>query len=145
MLLGQVISAVSSACLWPPSCRDSRCTTRAQSPSSEGPPGQVHMQEPAAAATFLLLPALVCLPPCPRACPLHAWLGRVALLFPVTPESTCLCLFLVLLSNSPSSWESFATRMEDWTCLGQHKRQPEFPGVTRESRRNSKKTTWLFF
>ena len=32
---------------------------------------------------------------------------------------------------------SFATRMEDWTCLGQHKRQPEFPVVTRESRRNS--------
>ena len=23
---------------------------------------------------------------------------------------------------------SFATRLEDWTCLGQHKRQPEFPG-----------------
>src|SRR5574341_421418 len=38
---------------------------------------------------------------------------------------------------------SFATRMEDWTCLGQHKRQPEFPVVTRESRRNSRKTTWL--
>ena len=34
-------------------------------------------------------------------------------------------------------------RMEDWTCLGQHKRQPEFPVVTRESRRNSRKTTWL--
>src|SRR5574340_638986 len=33
--------------------------------------------------------------------------------------------------------------MEDWTCLGQHKRQPEFPVVTRESRRNSRKTTWL--
>ena len=27
--------------------------------------------------------------------------------------------------------------------LGQHKRQPEFPVVTRESRRNSRKTTWL--
>ena len=38
---------------------------------------------------------------------------------------------------------SFATRMEDWTCLGQHKRQPEFPIVTRESRRNSRKTTWF--
>src|SRR5574337_2011122 len=37
---------------------------------------------------------------------------------------------------------SFATRMEDWTCLVQHKRQPEFPVVTRESRRNSGKTTW---
>src|SRR5574337_1240094 len=33
--------------------------------------------------------------------------------------------------------------MEDWTCLGQHKRQPEFPVVTREARRNSRKTTWL--
>src|SRR5574340_1698674 len=33
--------------------------------------------------------------------------------------------------------------MEDWTCLGQHKRQPEFPVVTRESRRNSRKTTSL--
>src|SRR5574337_1435927 len=33
--------------------------------------------------------------------------------------------------------------MEDWTCLGQHKRQPEFPVVTRESCRNSRKTTWL--
>src|SRR5574337_18123 len=33
--------------------------------------------------------------------------------------------------------------MEDWTCLGQHKRQPEFPVVTQESRRNSRKTTWL--
>src|SRR5574341_296032 len=37
----------------------------------------------------------------------------------------------------------FPTRMKDWTCLGQHKRQPEFPVVTRESRRNSRKTTWL--
>ena len=26
---------------------------------------------------------------------------------------------------------------------GQHKRQPEFPVVTRESRRNSRKTTWF--
>ena len=31
--------------------------------------------------------------------------------------------------------------MEDWSCLGKHKRQPEFPVVTRESRRNSRKTT----
>ena len=38
---------------------------------------------------------------------------------------------------------SFATRMEDWTSLGQHKRHPECPVVTRESRRNSRKTTWL--
>ena len=27
---------------------------------------------------------------------------------------------------------SSATRMEDWTSLGQHKRHPEFPVVTRE-------------
>src|SRR5574337_10503 len=33
--------------------------------------------------------------------------------------------------------------MEDWTCLGQHRRHPEFPVVTRESRLNSRKTTWL--
>src|SRR5574341_415484 len=38
---------------------------------------------------------------------------------------------------------SFAARTEDWTCLRQHKRQPEFPVVTPESRRNSRKTTWL--
>ena len=38
---------------------------------------------------------------------------------------------------------SFATRMEDWTSLGQHKRHPEFPVVTRESRRNSRKTKWF--
>src|SRR5574337_886737 len=33
--------------------------------------------------------------------------------------------------------------MEDWTSLGQHKRHPEFPVVPRESRRNSRKTTWF--
>src|SRR5574340_924939 len=38
---------------------------------------------------------------------------------------------------------SFATRMEDWTSLGQHKWQPECPVVTRESRRNSRKATWF--
>ena len=38
---------------------------------------------------------------------------------------------------------SFATRMEDWTSLGQHKRHPEFPVVTRESCRNSRKSTWF--
>src|SRR5574337_538996 len=38
---------------------------------------------------------------------------------------------------------SVATRMEDRTSLGQHKRHPEFPVVTRESRRNSRKTTWF--
>ena len=31
---------------------------------------------------------------------------------------------------------SFATRKEDWTCLGQHKRQPEFPVV------DSKESAW---
>ena len=36
-----------------------------------------------------------------------------------------------------------SSRVEDWTCLGQHKRHHEFPVVTRESRRNSRKTTWL--
>ena len=34
-------------------------------------------------------------------------------------------------------------QVEDWTCLGQHKRHPEFPDVTRESRPNSRKTTWF--
>src|SRR5574337_1289096 len=48
-------------------------------------------------------------------------------------------LALPSLESNPQL--SFATRMEDWTCLGQHKRQPEFPVVTRESRRNSRKTT----
>ena len=28
--------------------------------------------------------------------------------------------------------------MEDWTLLGQHKRKPEFPVITRESRSDSK-------
>src|SRR5574337_1253721 len=45
-----------------------------------------------------------------------------------------------LESNAPLA---FATRVEDWPCLGQHKRHPEFPLVTLESRRNSRKTTWL--
>ena len=31
------------------------------------------------------------------------------------------------------------TRMEDCTSLGQHERHPEFPVVTRESHRNSRK------
>ena len=30
---------------------------------------------------------------------------------------------------------SFATRLEDWTCLSQHKRQPEFPVALKESDR----------
>ena len=38
---------------------------------------------------------------------------------------------------------SLANRMEDWTSLGQHKRKPEFPVVTRESYRSSRQTTWL--
>src|SRR5574337_693640 len=50
---------------------------------------------------------------------------------------------LALQSLESNPHLSFATRMEDWTCLGQHKRHPEFPVVTRESRRNSRKTTWL--
>src|SRR5574341_805377 len=50
---------------------------------------------------------------------------------------------LALQSLESNPQLSFATRMEDWTCLGQHKRHPEFPVVTRESRRNSRKTTWL--
>src|SRR5574337_451952 len=33
--------------------------------------------------------------------------------------------------------------MRDWTSLGQHKRHPEFPVVTRESRRNSRKPSWF--
>src|SRR5574340_5275 len=50
---------------------------------------------------------------------------------------------LALQSLESNAQLSFATRVEDWTCLGQHKRHPEFPVVTRESRRNSRKTTWL--
>ena len=50
---------------------------------------------------------------------------------------------LALQSLESNAQLSFATRMEDWTCLGQHKRHPEFPVVIRESRRNSRKTTWL--
>src|SRR5574340_847620 len=49
-------------------------------------------------------------------------------------------LFRSLESNPQLS---FATRMEDWTCLGQNQRHPELPVVTRASRRNSRKTTWL--
>src|SRR5574341_13544 len=50
---------------------------------------------------------------------------------------------LALQSLESNAQLSFATRVEDWTCLGQHKRHPEFPVVTREYRRNSRKTTWL--
>ena len=38
---------------------------------------------------------------------------------------------------------SLATRMEDWTSLGQHKRKPVFPVVTQESCCNSRKNTWV--
>src|SRR5574340_1603035 len=50
---------------------------------------------------------------------------------------------LALQSLEGNPQLSFATRMEDWSCLGQHKTPPEFPVVTRESRPNSRKTTWL--
>src|SRR5574338_1734039 len=53
------------------------------------------------------------------------------------------CGLLALQSLESNPQLSFATRMEDCTSLGQHKRHPEFPVVTRESRRNSRKTTWL--
>ena len=42
--------------------------------------------------------------------------------------------------RAPEQLERPAARMEDWTSLGQHKRKPEFPFVTRESHRNSRKT-----
>src|SRR5574342_625693 len=50
---------------------------------------------------------------------------------------------LALQSLESNPQLSFATRMEDWTSLGQHKRYPEFPVLTRQSRRNSRKTTWF--
>ena len=53
------------------------------------------------------------------------------------------CGLLALRSLESNPQLSFATRMEDWTSLGQHKRHPEFAAVTRESRRNSRKTTWF--
>ena len=52
-------------------------------------------------------------------------------------------LVLALQSLESNPQLSFATRMEDWTSLGQHKRHPEFPVVTRESRCNSRKSTWF--
>ena len=39
--------------------------------------------------------------------------------------------------RAPAAAPALATLMEDWTSLGQHKRKPEFPVLTRESRRNS--------
>src|SRR5574342_266221 len=50
---------------------------------------------------------------------------------------------LALQSLESNPQLSFATRMEDWTCLGQHKKQPEFPVVIRESCYTSRKTTWF--
>ena len=38
---------------------------------------------------------------------------------------------------------SLATRGEDWASQGQPKGKAEIPVVTRESRRNSRKTTWF--
>ena len=38
---------------------------------------------------------------------------------------------MALQSLESKAQLSFATRVEDWTCLGQHKRHPEFPVVTR--------------
>src|SRR5574340_234933 len=69
--------------------------------------------------------------------PCRPWRGTLA----SGHKPRCGLLALQSLESNPQL--SFATRMEDWTCLGQHKRQPEFPVVTRESRRNSRKTTWL--
>src|SRR5574337_789370 len=69
--------------------------------------------------------------------PCRPWRGTLA----SGHKPRCGLLALQSLESNPQL--SFATRMEDWTCLGQHKRQPEFPVVTRASRRNSRKTTWL--
>src|SRR5574342_114254 len=69
--------------------------------------------------------------------PCRPWRGTLA----SGHKPRCGLLALQSLESNPQL--SFATRMEDWTCLGQHKRQPEFPVVTRESRRNSRKTTQL--
>src|SRR5574342_545453 len=69
--------------------------------------------------------------------PCRPWRGTLA----SGHKPRCGILALQSLESNPQL--SFATRMEDWTCLGQHKRHPEFPVVTRESRRNSRKTTWL--
>ena len=49
-----------------------------------------------------------------------------------------------VISNSPFGAQlSLATREEDCASQGQPKRKPEIPVVTRESRRNSRKTTWF--
>src|SRR5574337_558677 len=64
--------------------------------------------------------------------PCRPWRGTLA----SGHKPRCGLLALQSLESNPQL--SFATRMEDWTCLGHHKRQPEFPVVTRESRRNSR-------
>src|SRR5574341_39448 len=46
----------------------------------------------------------------------------------------------VTREQSPGFLRNLNGRLD---LLGQHKRHPEFPVVTRESRRNSRKTTWL--
>src|SRR5574341_1327937 len=69
--------------------------------------------------------------------PCRPWRGTLA----SGPKPRGGLLALQSLESNPQL--SFATRMEDWTSLGQHKRHPEFPVVTRESRRNSRKTTWF--
>src|SRR5574340_1218701 len=69
--------------------------------------------------------------------PCRPWRGTLA----SGPKPRGGLLALQSLESNPQL--SFATRVEDWTCLGQHKRHPEFPVVTRESRRNSRKITWL--
>src|SRR5574341_1940170 len=51
------------------------------------------------------------------------------------------CGLLALQSLESNPQLSFATRMEDWTSLGQHKGHPEFPVVIRESCYTSRKTT----
>ena len=61
---------------------------------------------------------------------------------------TCLfCLHRVGGSGGNRVGRALATRMEDWASLGQHKRKPEIPFVTRESRRIHllMQETWVLF
>ena len=54
---------------------------------------------------------------------------------------------LAMLLAMPPTWaydkdklyQIVSVKFPDKACLGQHKRHPEFPVVTRESRRNSRK------
>src|SRR5574337_272665 len=68
------------------------------------------------------------------------WVGLIVSMIGSQMQQWALFWHISLVSNPQLS---FATLMEDWTSLGQHKRHPEFPVVTRESRRNSRKTTWF--